>query len=133
MAKANISTKDGTTIQIQGTAEDIAKIVACLGTQGAGTAPSGIPLAPARKKRRGTASAKAKRGGKTKTGPASLVADMIGGGASKKPKVLTAVMSELKQGGHFYTDASIAVALLRAVKRKELRRVKEDDNWAYVV
>ena|ERR1700733_11086283 len=133
MAKANITTKDGTTIQIDGTAEEIAKLVACFGGQGAGIASSETRSASPRRKARTKPGSKAKSAGKAKTGPASLVADMISEGSFKKPKVLTTVMTELKQGGHFYNDASIAVALLRAVKHKALRRVKEGDNWAYVV
>jgi hypothetical protein len=57
---------------------------------------------------------------------------MIGNGFFKKPKGQGIVKSELEQQGHFYSRMSVGTALLRAVKGRELRRIKEGKNWAYV-
>jgi hypothetical protein len=58
---------------------------------------------------------------------------MIGDGDFKKPKLLGEVRAALEQGGHFYTRMSVSTALLRAVKAKELRRIKLKGKWAYVI
>ena len=131
MAKAHITTKDGSTIQMEGTAEEIATLIARFNVHGAVATHSGKPVQTSRKESKVTG--KKKGGGKKSGGPATLVADMIDGGAFKKPKGLAEVQTELKQGGYYYNNASVATALLRAVKSRELRRLKQDNNWVYVV
>ena len=131
MAEAHITTKDGSTILIEGTAEEVATLMARLNGSSSGAGQSeDIPKA---RRKRGKAGGKKRAGGKTSNGPAALVADFIRVGAFKKPKGLAEIQAELKQGGHYYNNASVAVALLRAVKRRELRRIKQDGNWVYVV
>lgn len=130
MAKAHITTKDGSTIQIEGTAEEVATLIARFdGRDTDGTQSKKGTTARSSGKSKG----KKKSGGKAKTGPATLVADMIQSGTFKKPKGLSDIQTELKQGGHYYNNASVATALLRAVKHKELRRLKQDNNWVYVI
>jgi hypothetical protein len=131
MAKAHITTKDGTTINLEGTAEEVATLVAKFEITGK-SAGHGQTTAPARtSKKAGAKKAKAKSGGKT--GVQSILSEMIGDGDFKKPKLLGEVRAALEQGGHFYTRMSVSTALLRAVKAKELRRIKLKGKWAYVI
>jgi len=131
MAKAHITTKDGSTILIEGTAEEVATLMARF--DGHGTGGEHSPKSATAQRKSGNAKTKRKSTGRAKAGPATLVADMISGGTFKKPKGLSEIQAELKQGGHYYNNASVATALLRAVKHKELRRIKQDKNWVYVV
>lgn len=130
MAKAHITTKDGTTILIEGTTEEVAALMARYDGQTSAQLPLKEASKPLVAKKVG---GKAKRGARPKVGPASLIAEMISGSTFKKPKTLSEIQKELVQSGHYYPDASIAVALLRAVKARSLRRLKQGDGWAYVV
>jgi hypothetical protein len=140
MAKANITTPDGTTINLEGTSDEIAALMAKFGLVkspapvAAAAAPASIePVTPA--KSRG---ARKKRGGKTtgarkgKAGPAALIAEMIANGSFKKPKLFSDIRSELAQSGYYYSRTSIGPAVKRALINRELRRIKQDGKWAYV-
>jgi hypothetical protein len=118
MAKAHLTTKDGTKVTIEGTADEVAALVA---------------------KFDGGASVHPKRQGKsrphrtnTKTGPVALIAELIDGGFFKKPKGLSAIKLALEEQGHLYPVTSLSPILLRLVKSRNLRRIKDKKRWHYV-
>jgi hypothetical protein len=117
MAKAQLTTKSGTTITIEGTLDEVAKLI----SQFEG---------PQSKKR--TASKQRKQTQPAKDGIVDLLLAQIEEGFFKKPKELGVVKTQLQEGGHYYPNSTIAPQLLRFVRRRTLRRIKVNKRWAYV-
>jgi hypothetical protein len=118
MAKAHITTKNGTKITIEGTPEEIIAMTARFDGSTA-VAAKRASKAPAR-----TSGAKA--------GPVGLVSELIDGGFFKKPKELSAIKTALEEQGHFYPITSLSGVLLRLVRKRDLRRIKDKKRWLYV-
>ena len=117
MAKAHITTKNGAQIIIEGSHEEVAALIAKLeGASARGTAPTS--------KTRQKSTAKP-----TLTG---LVAELIDGGFFKKPKELGSIKTALEEQGHFYPATTLSPIVLRMVRKKVLRRIKDKKRWLYV-
>lgn len=117
MANTLIETKDGTKIRIEGTAEEIAKIMKLYG----GSTASNERLSRPR------------RAMKVKTSPttADRIRELIAEGFFDKPKGLAELKAGLEQQGYFYPITTLAARILGLVKRRELRRIKEGKRWRY--
>lgn len=125
MPKAQITTKSGTKVTIEGTAEEVAAMVATL-EGGVADAPR-----PTRAEKQ-TGSTKAKTRAATLAGPSSLVIDLIDGGYFKKPKELGAIRLTLQEQGHFFPVTTLSPLMLRLVRNRQLRRIKDKNRWLYV-
>jgi len=117
MAKAHVTTKDGAKITIEGTPEEVAVLVLRL--------------------EKGTASSQKRtrleeRGSRPSATPTSLITDLIDGGFFKKPKELSAIKLALEEQGHYYPVTSLSPTLLRFVRKRQLRRIKDQKRWLYV-
>ena len=119
MAKANIVTPSGTTITIQGTPTEVAQIV----RQVRGDEPPGRDFK--------TAKVTKKRRESEKPTPINLLSSLIDGGFFRKPKDLGAVKVALEEMGHYYPVTSLSPTLLRLVRRRQLRRLKDNKRWLY--
>jgi hypothetical protein len=117
MAKAHLTTKNGTKIVIEGTPEEVAGLVARFDDQ-----PDGSKKGAAKKSRQSRA----------KTGPVGLVGELIDANFFKKPKGLGAIKLALEEQGHFYPVTTLSPILLGMVKKRTLRRVKDNKRWLYV-
>jgi hypothetical protein len=118
MPKAVIAMKSGSTVTIEGSDEEVAALVSRLeGGQGTKSTPA---------KSRSSAQQKAKP---TLTG---LVEELVSEDFFSKPKELGAVKIALEERGHFYPTTTLSPIMLRFVKRRELRRIREKKHWAYV-
>jgi hypothetical protein len=115
VAKAQIKTKKGATITIEGTPSEVAILVRQLHYEPVGS--SGEPSDRGGSKQRAT--------------PFNLISTLIDGGFFKKPKDLAAVKVALEELGHFYPVTTLSPALLRLVRKRELRRLKENKRWLY--
>lgn len=120
MAKARIITKDGAKVTIEGTPEEVSKLVGLLGS-GSSSAP------PSAKVRKGSPAAREKQ----KPTLVGLIGSLIDGGFFRKPKDLGAVKQALEELGHFYPVTTTSPILLRLVRRRQLRRIKEKNRWLY--
>jgi hypothetical protein len=118
MAKAHVATKDGRKVTIEGTPSEVAALLALL-EGGAAARPS---REPSSRSRRATA----------KAGPVSLVSELIDGGFFKKPKELSTIKLALEEQGHFYPVTTLSPVLLRLVRKRQLRRIKDKKRWLYV-
>ncbi|HWY61402.1 MAG TPA: hypothetical protein VNW15_05830 [Rhizomicrobium sp.] len=123
MAKAQVVTKDGTTIMIEGTPDEVSLMIERLSAKK--TQPSGRAVKPQRTK-------SAKRTNRIKTGPAALIAQMIEAAFFKKPRGLGEIRSDLAQNGYFYPRTTLSPAVLRLVRSRALRRIKDGGAWKYV-
>lgn len=116
MAKAHIKTPDGITVEIQGTPAEISTFVDELkrklkierGTRLRGAASSGRPRL------------------------VDLIASLIDSGFFKKPKSLGSIKAALEEMGHHYPVTSLSAVMLRQVRRRALRRIREKKLWLYV-
>ena len=117
MAKASIARPDGTKIQIDGSPEEVAQLVRLIEGE------SSLKTARVRQPGRQAATAKASL-------PDMLVS-LAHDGFFKKPKDLTAVKGALAELGEVYPASTIAPALLRLVRRRRLRRIRQDKRWYY--
>jgi hypothetical protein len=116
MAKAQITFPDGTLVKLEGTPDEISAVV---------------------DRARGMLETK-RRGAKIKTKAPSqrvqlvdLIANLIDGGFFKKPKDLAAVKGTLAEMGHHYPVTTLSGAMLRQVRKRNLRRLKQDKRWVY--
>jgi hypothetical protein len=120
MPKAQITTKSGTKITIEGTTDEVTLIVERI--QGS---------VPASKTPRQSKSAAPKSAARKKVTPMNLVLMLIEDGFFKKPKELLAVKEALQERGHYFPVTTLSPSLLRIVRKRQLRRIKEDKRWLY--
>jgi hypothetical protein len=121
MAKAHITTKDGAKITIEGTPAEVSALI----KQMHYTASQ--PTARENKKEL----RKISRDAKEKATPVNLISTLIDGGFFKKPKDLAAVRVALEELGHVYPVTTLSPVLLRLVRKRQLRRLKEKKRWLY--
>lgn len=122
MAKARITTKSGSKVVIEGSPEEVASLLAMVeGTSTGGSAPKGTPGKKERRLR-----------SNTRPTPTTLLAELADGGFFKKPKELSAIKTALQEQGHYYPVTSLSPAVLRAVRKRILRRIRDGKRWIYV-
>jgi hypothetical protein len=114
MAKAHLTTKSGATVTIEGTHEEVAALI----TRIEGSA---------RKREKPS-----QRSNTAKSGPVDLISELIDGGFFKKPKELGSIKSALEEQGHYYPVTTLSPILLRLVRKKQLRRIRDKKRWQYV-
>jgi hypothetical protein len=118
MAKATVTTKSGATITFEGTQDEVAALL----SRFEGRDMNG-GLAPAH--------SRANRSGNSRPTPMGLLSELIGEGFFREPKGLGSVQLALREKGHFYPVTTLSPLMLRLVRRKELRRIKDKNRWTY--
>jgi hypothetical protein len=125
VAKANIVLPNGTSVEIEGSPEEVAELLAQF--SGA-SAPGGKAPKRATKQR-----ARRKFGGRArKGGPTVLIGQLADEGYFKSKRSIGDIQKKLQEGGHIYPLTSISPCLTRMTKRRQLRRLKADKVWMYV-
>ena len=120
MARVHITTKAGTKITIEGDQAEIANLVAQF--EDVGEPKTQVDERPAAKRHKS----------KSRPTPVGLISELIDGGYFKKPKELGAIKLALEEQGHFYPVTTLSPALLRLVRKRQLRRIKDKKRWLYV-
>jgi hypothetical protein len=115
MAKAQIVTEKGTKVTIEGNAEEVAALVERFDKSASTIA----------------APTKATRAS-SKAGPQDRILALAAAGFFKRPQGLGAIRSALAEQGHFYPVTTLSPVLLRLVRNRNLRRIKENNVWSYV-
>jgi hypothetical protein len=119
MPKAHVTTKRGTTIVIEGSTDEVAELVRKI--QGE---------APPRDEHARRSSRKEHKAA-TVSGPMNHIESLIDGGFFRKPKDLASVKVALEEIGHFYPVTSLSPTLLRLVRSRQLRRLRDKKRWMY--
>lgn len=120
MAKATVAIPSGARVTIEGTNEEIIALVAQLEQLDRSAQSPTRPTRP-------SSPAKLKR-----SLPA-LITEMINNGFFSEPKHLGALKEALEQNGQFYPVTTLSPAMLRLVRSRELRRIKDSKGrWSYV-
>lgn len=118
MAKAQISFPDGTTVKLEGTSDEISGVI----DRGRGK--------PEAKRRTSRAKITVKAASQ-RVQLVDLIANLIDGGFFKKPKDLAAVKGALEELGRHYPVTTLSGAMLRQVRKRNVRRLKQDKRWVY--
>ena len=116
MAKANIDLPDGTKIVIEGSVEEVAKIV---------TLVQGAPSRPSTRKTKAAPTRKTKRGIK------DYVLELEDEGFFKDKRGLADIQKALETRGHIYAVTSLSGRMLELIRSKKLDREKENLKWMY--
>lgn len=119
MAKVQLKTKAGTTVVLEGTPEEVAALVERL----EGTSPPPKEKEARRDKDKPPSSGKAT--------PVNLITSLIDGGFFRKPKDLASVKVALEEMGHFFPVTTLSPTMLRFVRRRQLRRLRDSKRWMY--
>jgi len=119
MVKATFTMPSGVGVTLDGAEEEVAALVRRLHSidQGRGSPP--FPAAPRSR-------------GKARPTPMTLITGMISEGFFAMPKELGSVRDTLKERGHHYPVTTLSPAMLRLVRKRELRRIKDKGRWTYV-
>lgn len=120
MPKAHLTTRTGAKLTVEGSAEEVALIVRQI--QGDNSTPSG--------RRRATRQLRRPSAGQRAT-PTTLILSLIEDGFFKKPKDLPAVKAALEEKGHHYPVTTLSPSLLRLVRTRRVRRIKQEKRWFY--
>lgn len=120
MAKAHLKTKSGATVVIEGTPAEVASLMKQLEGE-----PSTANGRGRRQARRKTPDAPGK------ATPINLIGTLIDSGFFRKPKDLASVKAALEELGHHYPITSLSPTLLRLVRKRQLRRLRDKKRWTY--
>lgn len=120
MAKAQITTRAGTKITVEGEPQEVAAVVRQVQGREASTRTS----------RRLTAT-EAKGRKRQRATPTNLVGSLMDGGFFRKPKDLAAIKVALEEMGHYYPITTLSPTLLRLVRKRQLRRIRDKKRWLY--
>lgn len=127
MAKADLILPNGTTVKIEGTAEEVAELLDKFSLPQRSAARK--PLKEGR-----NASSKAKTSVKkaTRKGPQVLIGELADEDYFKSKRGISDIQKKLEEKGHIYPIERLSTPLLRLTRKRVLRRIKEKDNWVYV-
>lgn len=117
MAKALIKRPDGTVVSIEGTSQEIAEVMQRVEKRA--------------EYKGGGRVAKKDRGSVVHASLPDLLSSLIDGGFFKKPKDLAATKAGLAELGHVYPVTTLSPAMIRMVRRRFLRRIKQGNRWFY--
>lgn len=117
MPKATIKSKTGTIITVEGSQEEVSRIISAYEGTGGPQKPA-TTRAPKRTERK-------------REGTADLVLGLRDGGFFDKPKGLGDISVALEEKGFLVPTTSLSGVVLGLVKRKELRRKKSEGRWTY--
>jgi hypothetical protein len=125
MAKAQITLPDGVTVTVTGTPDEITAVVSRLQV-----GPRATPE-PASKATNESPTPKRSRSATGRVQITDLIEQLLQSGFFKKPKDLGAVKTALQEIGHHYPATTLSPTLLRQVRKRNLRRLKQDSRWVY--
>jgi hypothetical protein len=128
MARASLLLPTGTTVEIEGTAEEVAELLSLY-------ARLSVPVESRKDKRGLGLTALANTSGKPKAprkGPKAYVLQLHQSGFFDEKRSLPQVQEKLEAEGHIYPQSSLSTPLIRLVRSRVLRRLKEDGAWVYV-
>jgi hypothetical protein len=121
MAKATIKSSTGAVITVEGSQEEVSKILSAYErTSVVGHAKEAIARSKA-----------TKRDDKKREGAGDLVIKLREEGFFNKPKGLGEISEALEAEGFLYPTTSLSGVVLGLVKKRELRRKKLDGRWVY--
>jgi hypothetical protein len=132
MAKANLILPDGTKVNIEGSADEVAVLLEKFSARESSNEDSTTTKKKSKKKRKTAATGKGGRTGNKQEGPTSLVTELVNDEYFKTKRTLGDIQKKLEERGHIYAQTSISPALTRLTRKRVIRRIKEKKVWVYV-
>ena len=129
MAKANLVLSNGTKVTIEGSAEEVAVLLASYSDGKEIVAPSSRKKSRAKKRSSNTGKPPKSK----KKGPTGLILELKDENFFKRRRNLADIQKKLEEKGHIYAQTSLSPTLLRLVKKRKLRRVPGKKGWDYVI
>lgn len=134
MATANINLADGTKVVIDGSPEEIARVLilyrqtptSSLSAEMLGNVGNGPVVQSEATTRRADSKSRAS------SGAMPHIRGLIADGFFDERRSLAAVQSKLEEDGRIYPLTHLSTPLRRLVVNKELRRLRNGKNWVYV-
>jgi len=117
MPTASITMPSGARVVIEGTQPEVANLLAIF--------QRGQAVQPKSRPRTQTST-------DGRTGPLELLLGLVDEGFFKTPKDLGSARKALQEQGQFYPSTTLSPVMLRLVRRKTLRRMKDGKRWVYV-
>jgi hypothetical protein len=133
MATANIELPNGTKVQIEGSPEEIARVLELY------RQPPGDNTRPSKRGKTKQGQGKQSPDTRPESGPRGRTGIMqqlrllIREQFFDSRQSLTSVQFKLEELGHIYPQNQISTPLRRLVMSRELRRLREGKNWIYVI
>ena len=115
MAKAKIKSKNGLQIHVEGTPEEVSKIVSNL-----------------KKQEERLAEIKEAKRTQGRVNATASIIKLRDNGFFNKPKTLFDVKDKLAEDGLIYPKTTLSGLLIGLVRKRELGRVKGEKMWEYV-
>jgi hypothetical protein len=126
MAKATLTLENGTTVLIEGSAEEVKELLDSFSSNN-----TPVKKNSSGKRRRATGGAEGKKKS-NKQGPVDLIRYLIQEDYFKANKrSLSDIQKKLEERGHIYAQTSLSTPLTRLTRSQELRRLKEKKGWVY--
>ena len=123
MAKANLTLPNGTTVAIEGTAEEVATLLAQV------SGPTSATVTQSKKRGKIAARATKKPANSSRKGPQTLLQELADEGWFKSKRTIGEVQKKLEEKGHIYAMTSLSTPLLRLTRSRALRRLKDKSGW----
>lgn len=119
--KAKLTLPGGAQVIVEGAPAEVADVVHRLGSQSKEATVE-----------RDLSKRKTTKNRKIKTSPTDLILSLADGGFFKSPKDLASIKEGLAEIGHIYPVQTLSSILFKMVRRRYLRRIKQDGRWVYV-
>lgn len=124
MAKANMQLPDGVVVTIEGSPEEIAVLMRRISEPARSEV---LPVRPLHGKK-----PKSKSPSSLRDGPQKLIEQVLEEGFFKAKRSIGDVQRKLEEAGHIYATNSLSTPLVRLIRNRVLRRIKDKDGWMYV-
>lgn len=129
MAKATLVLPDGTKVDIDGTANEVAKLLATFSLDSTAHPKKQRSKRKRAPKPAGSTTKKAT----ARKGPQKLIGELAAENFFKGSKrTIGGIQKKLEEKGHIYAQESLSTPLLRLTRNGTLRRLKEKGAWVYV-
>jgi ribosome-binding protein aMBF1 (putative translation factor) len=128
--KALLTLPDGTKVTVEGSTEEIARVLASFGTR----SNEATPNPPRRTSKKGKRQARASDPSAVRRnkGPRDYIRELVGENYFESKRGLGDVQKKLEERAHIYPITTLSPTMFRLVRSKELRRIKEGGSWKYV-
>jgi len=115
MAKAKIKSKNGTQIYIEGSPEEVSKIISDF-----------------KKHEERFAKIKAMKKTRSRITATDFILNLCEEGFFDKPKTIIDIKDKLAENGLIYPITTLSGVLIGLIRKRELGRIKKEKMWGYV-
>lgn len=120
MPRASLTLHNGTQVNIQGSEEEIARIIRGITEGEGGLEHNRKPKSPSAKSRGAP------------TGPTDHIRGLVDEGFFRQKRGIGDIQKALEAEGHIYATTTLSPLLVRLTRNRVLRRLKEEGAWKYV-